>query len=123
MSLDSIRYWVLLSVVGDIINLHEGKGFVDYVKSEDPDILCLQETKIEAGKVKADLLPGYHHHFYAAEKKGYAGTAYVMSHGINTLSSVCTPKSSPSPGQMELESLTTTLRGGLSPPSLTSFTW
>jgi len=51
------------------------KGFADYVKNEDPDIICLQETKIEVAKVKADLLSGYHSHFLAAEKKGYAGTA------------------------------------------------
>ena len=24
-----------------------GKGFLDYVKEEDPDILCLQETKLQ----------------------------------------------------------------------------
>jgi len=52
-----------------------GKGFQQYVKDENPDILCLQETKIDPSKVKADLLPGYHGHFYAAEKKGYSGTA------------------------------------------------
>jgi exonuclease III len=50
------------------------KGFLDYVKNEDPDILCVQETKIEPSKVKADLISGYHQHFYAAEKKGYSGT-------------------------------------------------
>ena len=37
------------------------KGFLEYVKNEDPDILCLQETKLQhhAGQIDLDL-PGYH---------------------------------------------------------------
>lgn len=51
-----------------------GKGFKTYVEKEEPDVLCLQETKIgEADKLLA--LEGFHHHFYAAVKpnQGYAG--------------------------------------------------
>jgi len=51
------------------------KGFRDYLKSEDPDIICVQETKVDAKSVPANILPGYHQHFYSAEKKGYSGTA------------------------------------------------
>ncbi|KAI9915354.1 hypothetical protein PsorP6_008104 [Peronosclerospora sorghi] len=49
-----------------------------YVAQEDPDILCLSETKIcrdELQKLE-DFLPQYEHQFWScAVKKGYAGTA------------------------------------------------
>jgi len=51
-----------------------GKGFSKYVQDEDPDIICLQETKVNPKDVTSDFLPGYHSHFYGAEKKGYSGT-------------------------------------------------
>lgn len=51
-----------------------GKGFTDFVASADPDVLCLQETKLQAGQIDLDL-PGYHLFWNYAEKKGYSGTA------------------------------------------------
>lgn len=53
----------------------EGKGcFSDFVVREDPDVICLQETKMEQGQVTLDL-PAYHEYWNSAEKKGYSGTA------------------------------------------------
>ena len=50
------------------------KGFVDFIKKENPDILCLQETK--AHKEQVDLNSGYpYEYWHSAEKKGYSGTA------------------------------------------------
>lgn len=51
-----------------------GKGFLDFLNSEAPDILCLQETKLQAGQIELDL-PGYFQYWNYAEKKGYSGTA------------------------------------------------
>ncbi|HNW92189.1 MAG TPA: exodeoxyribonuclease III [bacterium] len=53
------------------------KGFVDWVGTASPDILCLQETKASEDQLPADLRPlaGYHTHYAAAEKKGYSGVA------------------------------------------------
>lgn len=51
-----------------------GKGFLDFLGSESPDILCLQETKLQAGQIDLDL-PGYFQYWNYAEKKGYSGTA------------------------------------------------
>ena len=48
--------------------------FYEFVRSEDPDILCLQETKLSAGQIAMDL-PEYHEYWNYAEKKGYSGTA------------------------------------------------
>ena len=51
-----------------------GKGFLEYVAIENPDVICLQEIKCEEHQVDFDL-PGYHRYFHSADKKGYSGTA------------------------------------------------
>lgn len=51
-----------------------GKGFLDFVKEQAPDVLCLQETKLQAGQIEL-ALPHYHQYWNYAEKKGYSGTA------------------------------------------------
>ena len=53
-----------------------GKGFLDYVAAENPDILCLQETKLQPEQAVFDL-EGYHRYFNSADKKGYSGTAIL----------------------------------------------
>lgn len=50
------------------------KGFEDSIRSLDPDIVCLQEIKLQPEQM-VDVLPGYHRFLNSAEKKGYAGTA------------------------------------------------
>lgn len=52
-----------------------GKGFLDFVASEQPDILCLQETKMQQGQAEVPLGETYHEYWCSAEKKGYSGTA------------------------------------------------
>lgn len=48
--------------------------FMPFMKSENPDILCLQETKAQPGEATIDL-PDYTEYWNSAEKKGYSGTA------------------------------------------------
>ena len=50
------------------------KGFMDFVEKNDPDILCLQEIKMQEGQAELDL-PQYEEYLNYAEKKGYSGTA------------------------------------------------
>ena len=51
-----------------------GKGFAEFFAAADADILCLQETKLQAGQI--DFAPeGYEGYWNYAEKKGYSGTA------------------------------------------------
>lgn len=50
------------------------KGFLDFIKAYNPDILCLQETKAEQGQAVIDL-PDYEEYWNSAQKKGYSGTA------------------------------------------------
>ncbi len=53
------------------------KGFVDWVKLENPDVLCLQEIKVNENQIDLtsfhDL--GYYTYLFSAEKKGYSGVA------------------------------------------------
>ena len=50
------------------------KGFLDFLREEDPDIICLQEIKMLREQGNFDL-SGYEEVWYSAEKKGYSGTA------------------------------------------------
>ena len=51
-----------------------GKGFLDFLKASDADIVCLQETKMQ--REQADfIIGGYEEYWNSAEKKGYSGTA------------------------------------------------
>ena len=51
------------------------KGFLDYFKSANADIFCIQETKLQEGQIQLDDLEGYSQYWNYAEKKGYSGTA------------------------------------------------
>lgn len=48
--------------------------FRPFIDKEQPDVLCLQETKAEQGQAVIDL-PDYIEYWNSAEKKGYSGTA------------------------------------------------
>lgn len=50
------------------------KGFLDFVQEASPDILCVQETKMQEGQAEVPL-EGYHQYWCSADKKGYSGTA------------------------------------------------
>lgn len=53
------------------------KGFVEWLKKEKPDVLCIQETKAHKEQLNDDLLnvDDYISYFSSAERKGYSGTA------------------------------------------------
>ena len=50
-----------------------GKGFFEFVAAEQPDMLCLQETKLQPEQ--APPVEGYWDYWNSADKKGYSGTA------------------------------------------------
>ena len=50
------------------------KGFADFLAAADPDVICLQETKMQREQATFDF-PGYEEYWNSAEKKGYSGTA------------------------------------------------
>ena len=59
------------------IRAAEKKGLVDWIKSEQPDVLGIQELKATEDQLPDTLkqIDGYHAFFNPAERKGYSGTA------------------------------------------------
>ena len=57
------------------IRAAEKKGFLDWLRQMSPDILCLQETKAQLGKISQELQqpPGYYACWNFPERKGYSG--------------------------------------------------
>ncbi len=53
------------------------KGFIDWLKTDPADVICLQETKAVQGNVDIKQLHelGYHDYWFSAQKKGYSGVA------------------------------------------------
>lgn len=47
-----------------------------FIEQEQPDVLCLQETKAKPEQVELDL-PDYHAYWHSADKAGYSGTALL----------------------------------------------
>ena len=53
------------------------KGFLDFVKTHSPDILCIQETKAHPDQLKESQKNLYLHEYWSVcgKKKGYSGVA------------------------------------------------
>lgn len=54
------------------------KGFLDWLEEEDPDIVCIQETKASPSQVPIDKIESLGYQTYweeATSKKGYSGVA------------------------------------------------
>ena len=54
------------------------KGFMDFLAEEAPDVLCIQETKMQEGQEDIPT-PGYLQYWCSAEKKGYSGTLILAN--------------------------------------------
>ncbi|NBH72100.1 exodeoxyribonuclease III [Clostridiaceae bacterium] len=52
------------------------KGFMEFLTREDPDVLCVQETKMQPEQADFEF-PGYEVYWNSAVKKGYSGTAVL----------------------------------------------
>lgn len=58
------------------------KGLVDYLKEENADVVCFQETKAQPEQIDTSLFwdAGYAHCYYhSAQKKGYSGVAILSN--------------------------------------------
>ena len=60
------------------IRAAEKKGFSDWVKTSQPDIICLQETKAQPDQIPDEVLAlGYQASWHSAVKKGYSGVGIL----------------------------------------------
>ena len=56
------------------------KGFIDWLKSSNCDVICLQEIKANKDQFDLDQFSeiGYHYNYwFSAQKKGYSGVAIL----------------------------------------------
>ncbi|MGM0370359.1 MAG: exodeoxyribonuclease III [Bacillota bacterium] len=55
----------------------ERKGFLDWMADTEPDVLCLQEIRIQPEQIadKLENIEGYHSYFNCGDRKGYSGVA------------------------------------------------
>ncbi len=56
------------------------KGFIEWLKSANPDVICLQEIKATEDQIPTDVISeaGYPFQYYfSAQKKGYSGVAIL----------------------------------------------
>ena len=56
------------------------KGVIDWLKSANPDVICLQEIKAQEDQLDLSVFEnaGYHYsYWFSAQKKGYSGVAIL----------------------------------------------
>ncbi|MGB0777500.1 MAG: exodeoxyribonuclease III [Flavobacteriaceae bacterium] len=55
------------------------KGFIEWLKAANPDILCIQETKAQPEQIDSAAFEelGYKCYWFSAEKKGYSGVGIL----------------------------------------------
>ena len=56
------------------------KGFIEWLQSANPDVVCIQETKAQKDQLELSLFDeaGYHYQYwFSAQKKGYSGVAIL----------------------------------------------
>ncbi len=55
------------------------KGFIDWLKTNPADVICLQEIKANKKDIDLNLIEdaGYRSYWFSAQKKGYSGVAIL----------------------------------------------
>lgn len=58
------------------------KGFFDWLEREQPDVVCVQETKAQIHQLGDEIFcpRGYHCRYHDAERPGYSGVAIYSRH-------------------------------------------
>ena len=71
-----MKTWTLLSWNVNGLRAVLKKGFIDFLKGQKPDILGIQETKLQQEQLPEEIhqIAGYQSAWNFAEKKGYSGT-------------------------------------------------
>jgi exodeoxyribonuclease III len=60
------------------------RGFLEWLEGEQPEVLCIQETKAAPDDLPEEVLhpKGYVSHWAIAQKKGYSGVATYTRHPV-----------------------------------------
>lgn len=68
---------ITLNVNG--IRSAHGKGFWEWIRSQNADVVCLQEIKAHEDVIPSELrqTEGFYSYFHPAEKPGYSGVAVI----------------------------------------------
>ena len=82
-----MQKWVSWNVNGLRACVSKG-AFEEFVNREHPDVLCLQETKLQEGQIDRPM-PGYRAYWNYADKKGYSGTAVFVKQEIAVHEATC----------------------------------
>ena len=69
----------LISLNLNGIRAASNRGLIDFLKQENPDMICFQEIKASPDQINEHEFEdmGYHCFWYPAYKKGYSGTAIL----------------------------------------------
>jgi len=72
----------IISVNTNGIRAAARKGFFEWMQKQQPDVVCIQETKAQVHQLGDDVFSpsGYYCFYEDAEKKGYSGTAIYTRH-------------------------------------------
>lgn len=67
----------IISLNANGIRSAANKGFFEWMRQQDVDVVCLQETKAQEHQLPKEVFcpPGYHAYFHDAKKPGYSGVA------------------------------------------------
>jgi len=71
------------------------KGFIKYFEKEKPDILCVQETKLQKEQIPEELIDfaPYQSYWNFAQRKGYSGTAiFTKTEPLNVTNGLGIPE-------------------------------
>ena len=63
------------------------KGLADWLKTVNPDILCIQETKAQKDQINSSIFEqlGYESFWFSAQKKGYSGVGILSKKSPNNI--------------------------------------
>ncbi|MBO7501950.1 MAG: exodeoxyribonuclease III [Paludibacteraceae bacterium] len=63
------------------------KGLLEWLKAENPDIFCIQESKAQPEQIDTIAMQemGYHSYIHSAEKKGYSGVCIFSKQRPSTV--------------------------------------
>ncbi len=79
----------VISINTNGIRAASRKGFFDWLAQEDPDFVCIQETKAHIEQLDQSFFPeGYTAEYFSAEKKGYSGVAIYAKKAPKNITTV-----------------------------------